>query len=119
MKKIMSAIALMATLGATSSMVMAHHSPDHKTKAVNINTQTISQLADGTPIKIKGYITQSLGDEKYTFKDRAGTIVAKIDDDVLKKRKLASNKVVTLIGEVDIEQENGLLRAVIDVDAIR
>lgn len=116
-------ILLASILALATPMAMAHHTPEHSAESLQ-NTlakdvKTAKMRADGAPVQLKGYLVKSLGDEKYLFKDRTDSITVKIDDDLMKNRKVNPKQAVTLIGEADVELENGLRRVTIDVDKIR
>lgn len=123
MKKTLILTTLMASLAMTAPMVMAHHSPEHtaqQSKALAKDVKSAKVRADGAPVELKGYLIKKIGDEKYTFKDRTGTITVEIDDDVMKGRTVSKKQVVTLIGEVDIEEDDQhRYIAKIDVKTIR
>lgn len=116
-------IILASLLAMTAPMAMAHHTPEHTAQSLQNklakDVATAKLRADGAPVQLKGYLVKSLGDEKYTFKDRTDSITVKIDDDIMKNRQINPKKTVTLIGEADVELENGLRRVTIDVDKIR
>ncbi|MCM1513067.1 MAG: YgiW/YdeI family stress tolerance OB fold protein [Oxalobacter formigenes] len=58
-------------------------------------------MRDDMPVTLKGYIVQSLGDEKYLFKDATGTIRVEIDHDVWQGLQVAPQDLVEIQGEVD------------------
>jgi len=60
-------------------------------------------MKDNTPVKLKGKIENSIGDEKYTFSDATGSIVVEIDDDVWNGQNVSAENVVVLEGEVDTD----------------
>lgn len=61
----------------------------------------VKTLADDTQIIMVGNIAESLGDEKYTFKDATGTIIVEIDDEDWRGLVVAPEDTVTITGEVD------------------
>jgi len=71
-------------------------------------------MADDAVVIIQGNITQSLGDEKYTFTDGKETIVVEIDDEDWKGLNVKPEDVVVITGEVD----KGWNSIEIDVDEI-
>lgn len=83
-----------------------------------VSVMTIEQvqtLADDTPVVLEGMIIQSLGNEKYTFKDASGaTITVEIDDDDWNSVKPSANDMVIISGEVDKNTDT----LEIDVDTI-
>ena len=61
------------------------------------------QQRDDTKVILKGNIVNSLGDEKYTFKDSTGEVVVEIDDDEWNGLKVTPENTVEIFGEVDKE----------------
>ena len=58
---------------------------------------------DDTMVVLSGRIINSLGDEKYTFKDNTGEIIVEIDDDEWNGVKVTPDNIVEITGEVDKE----------------
>lgn len=58
-------------------------------------------MRDDTPVTLKGYIIQSLGDEKYLFKDDTGSIKIDVDDKLWQGRQVTPQDLVEIEGEVD------------------
>ena len=56
---------------------------------------------DDTMVTLQGNIVNSLGDEKYTFKDSTGEMVIEIDDEDWHGVKVVPENVVEIYGEVD------------------
>lgn len=63
--------------------------------------QEALDLNDEAKVVLQGNIVNSLGDEKYTFKDATGEIVVEIDDEDWHGVKVTPEKTVEIIGEVD------------------
>jgi uncharacterized protein (TIGR00156 family) len=72
-------------------------------------------LPDDSPVHLVGYITQSLGDERYEFRDDTGTLVVEIDDDDWDGVEVTPDVRVELSGEVDYEGR----QIEIDVESVR
>jgi uncharacterized protein (TIGR00156 family) len=73
-----------------------------------------SSMWDDTPVSLEGYIVQSLGGERYLFKDDSGTITLEIDQEIWRGQTITPQDKVRIQGEVDTE-----LRSVkIDVEYI-
>jgi uncharacterized protein (TIGR00156 family) len=72
-------------------------------------------LRDDAPIVMRGYIKNSLGDEKYTFSDGTGTITVEIDHRAWRGLNVTSGDFVEISGEVDRDT----FYSEIDVDYIR
>ncbi len=64
---------------------------------------SILQQKDDTKGTMEGYIINSLGDEKYTFRDKGntGTIVVEIDRDKLPHQAFNEKTLVRITGELD------------------
>ena len=73
---------------------------------------------DDTPVKLKGYIVKSVGDEKYQFRDNTGVITVDIDDELWQGKPINAKTPVVLIGEVDIDYKP-TKRVEIDVDQVQ
>lgn len=70
------------------------------------NTLTVAEvlkLSDDANVTLTGQIINSLGDEKYTFKDATGEIVIEIDDEDWGGQKITPENTVTINGELDKE----------------
>ncbi|WP_298773293.1 YgiW/YdeI family stress tolerance OB fold protein [uncultured Shewanella sp.] len=81
------------------------------------NITTVKEALDAeddTQVTLTGYITSSLGDEKYHFKDDTGEMVVDIDDDDWNGLKVTPETKVIIQGEVDMDGTN----IKIDVDTI-
>ena len=74
-----------------------------------------AKMADNTPVVLVGNIEKSIGDEKYLFRDKSGTIVIEIDDDDWRGLTVKPEHTVEIKGEVDKEV---FQNAIIDVDVI-
>lgn len=114
---------LMASLVFVTPIAIAHHTPEHtaqQSRELAKDVKTAKKRADGAPVELKGALIKKIGDEKYIFKDRTGTITVEIDDDLIQGRKVNKKQIVTLIGEVDIEEDDQhRFIARIDVKTIR
>lgn len=84
----------------------------------NITVVTVAEaknLGDDTSVVLVGKITQSLGNEKYTFIDGTDSITVEIDDDDWNGVDVNAENVVEIRGEVD--KDFGDIE--IDVDSIK
>ncbi|GHV59955.1 hypothetical protein FACS1894103_4430 [Campylobacterota bacterium] len=73
-----------------------------------VQTVTVVQargLSDNSLVTLTGTIAQSLGNEKYTFRDSTGDITVEIDRDLwtLLDISIGTNDLVEIRGEIDIE----------------
>lgn len=85
---------------------------------INKNNVTVEQalkMSDETRVVIVGQIVNSLGDEKYTFKDSTGEVIVEIDDEDWNGLKVKPENVIEITGEVDKEL---METTKIDVDLI-
>lgn len=70
----------------------------------DITVHTIAQImemSDDTDVIAEGYITSSIGDEKYIFTDESGEIRVEIDDDLWRGREVDSQTKIRIFGEFD------------------
>lgn len=68
------------------------------------HSNTVAQAkraADDTYVTLRGNIINRVGDEKYTFKDRTGSIRVEIDDDIWGGLNVSASNKVTVYGKVD------------------
>lgn len=61
------------------------------------------EMRDDSIVALKGKIVNSLGDEKYTFRDATGDIIIEIDDEDWKGIKVTPENTIEIVGEVDKE----------------
>jgi uncharacterized protein (TIGR00156 family) len=72
-------------------------------------TQTVTvdeakNLPDDTIVVLTGIITESFGDDKYTFRDPTGEITVEIDRKIWRGLSLGETDIVEISGEVDVER---------------
>lgn len=79
-----------------------------------VTTAEAATLADDTAVKLQGHVVRALGDERYEFRDEAGTMVVEIDGEDWRGVEATPETRVELRGEVDKEWN----RAEIDVDGV-
>ena len=72
-------------------------------------------LPDDTRVTLQGYILNSLGRNRYTFRDNTGEITIEIERKVWRGLSVNENDHVEIYGEVDIERN----RVEIEVKRIR
>lgn len=80
-----------------------------------ITVKEALNLNDEAKVVLKGNITNSLGDEKYTFKDASGEVIVEIDDEDWRGVKVTPENQVEIIGEVDKDFNEA---TTIDVDVV-
>ena len=114
MKKIIMMSALL--IGASSVFAQVGGGFAGPSAGVVMTVQQALKKADDTPVILKGHIVNSLGDEKYTFKDATGEIIVEIDNEDWHGLNVTPEDMVEITGDVDKE----LLKPTkIDVDSIR
>ena len=73
------------------------------TNAQAVSVEEVKSLPDETQVSVKGYIINSLGDEKYTFKDEKGEVVIEVEDENWNGIDVTPQTQIEIIGEVDKE----------------
>jgi len=119
MKKLFTSAALAATVFFNFSAYAEMANTSAQTmQQPSIDMMTIEQvqgLGDNAPVMLEGMIIESLGNEKYNFKDPTGAIIiVEIDDEDWKGLKPTPQDMVIITGETD---KNGNITE-IDVDSI-
>ncbi|WOE32380.1 MULTISPECIES: NirD/YgiW/YdeI family stress tolerance protein [unclassified Acinetobacter] len=107
-------LALVSVTTLTLANTVVNQNAIHKKVTVN---QALN-MQDDSQVELKGYVVKSMGDEKYQFKDRTGSITVDIDDELWQGKPISAKTPVTLIGEVDVDYKP-LKRVEIDVDAVK
>ena len=64
-------------------------------------TKILKSPVDDQYVLLSGKITAKISHDKYTFKDKTGSITVEIDNDVLAGRKIDANTKVEIWGKVD------------------
>jgi uncharacterized protein (TIGR00156 family) len=111
MKKLSTLIAGAALLLAplAASYAQGFNGPGSGTNAGQVQTVTVGQaknLPDNSLVILTGNIVQSLGREKYTFRDASGDITIEIDRELwtLLKLSVGVNDRVEIGGKTDREK---------------
>ena len=78
-------------------------------------TRDVKSMKDNTPVQLEGYITKSLGDDKYTFTDNTGSIIVEIDDEDWKGIDVTPTDKVRLTGEIDKD----LLKTKVEIKTVQ
>ena len=73
------------------------------------------KMNDDTPVVLVGKIEKNLGNEKYQFSDKTGSIVVEIDDEDWRGQVVKPENTVEIRGEIDKEL---LGTPEVDVDVI-
>ncbi|MBO6290063.1 MAG: NirD/YgiW/YdeI family stress tolerance protein [Alphaproteobacteria bacterium] len=115
MKKIiLTLLAIFSTVSVASAQMGGGFEGPSATK----NETTVAEalkMRDETYVTLTGKIVNSLGDEKYTFKDETGEVVVEIDDEDWRGIKVTPENTITINGEVDKEMFEPTK---IDVDSV-
>ena len=115
MKKIfLTLLAVIASVSVAKSQAMG----GFEGPSANQNATTVAEalkLGDEANVTLTGHIVNSLGDEKYTFKDATGEVIVEIDDEDWRGVKVTPENTVTINGEVDKEMFEPTK---IDVDSV-
>lgn len=86
----------------------------------SIQKNTVEQalkMSDDAHVTLRGQIVQSLGDERYLFRDATGSITVEIDDDDWRSLTVTPKDTVIISGEIDKEWFGRDIE--VDVDSIR
>lgn len=86
----------------------------------SIQENTVEQalkMSDDAHVTLRGQIVQSLGDERYLFRDATGSITVEIDDDDWRSLTVTPKDTVIISGEIDKEWFGRDIE--VDVDSIR
>lgn len=81
-----------------------------------VSVEEAKKMPDDSHVVLRGKIEKSLGDEKYVFKDKTGSIQIEIDDDDWNGLEVSPEDLVEISGEVDTHM---MKPTDIDVDSIR
>lgn len=85
------------------------------TRIQTVTVEQLKNLPDDTIVLLTGNIADSLGDSKYTFRDRTGEITVEIDRKAWGNLQVSETDTVEISGEVDVERG----RIIVDVNTIR
>lgn len=113
--------AMILTTGLTASGVAMANTPVNQSAIAPVSVTTIKHVLtvkDNTTVKVRGQVVKSLGDEKYQFRDKTGSITIDVDDELWQGHPISPSTNVTLIGEVDIDYKP-LKRVEIDVNQVQ
>ena len=116
MKKILLTLfAMYASMNIANAQATGGFEGPSASQLAATTVQEALDLNDEAKVVLQGNIVNSLGDEKYTFKDSTGEIVVEIDDEDWHGVKVTPEKTVEIIGEVDKDANEPTK---IDVDAV-
>ncbi len=80
-----------------------------------ITAEQAKALSDDAKVRLRGSIVDSLGGDKYTFRDQSGTVIVEIETEKWRGQKISPQDTVEIHGEVD---KNLLSAPEIEVDRI-
>ncbi|MBR1601598.1 MAG: NirD/YgiW/YdeI family stress tolerance protein [Alphaproteobacteria bacterium] len=96
-------ITICAIAGIANAQVSGGFKGPSATQNTNSTVKEALELGDDTNVTLTGKIINSLGDEKYTFKDTTGEVIIEIDDEDWNGIKVTPENTITINGEVDKE----------------
>lgn len=67
-----------------------------------VSVRDAKNMADDTVMVLRGNIVQSLGDEKYVFRDTTDSITVEIEDDNWRGISVSPGDTVVIYGELDV-----------------
>lgn len=83
-------------------------------KETIVSVSQVKEMRDDVNVVVQGNIVQRMGDDKYLFEDKTGSITVEIDKEDWRGQTVSPADTVKLYGEVD----RGLMKTEIDVDYI-
>ncbi len=116
----MKSVVLGLSLATLTSVAMANTAVNH-TAVTPLKTTSVKQALtqkDDTKVQLHGYVVKSLGDEKYQFQDKTGSVTVEIDNELWQGKPISAKTPVTLIGEIDIDHKP-TKHVEIDVDHVK
>ena len=66
--------------------------------------QAALDAANETPIQLTGYITESLGNQMYRFKDATAEVMVEIKNENWQGKEIAAGDMITIYGRVDADK---------------
>jgi len=92
---------LAAGIIAAAVPAMAQSADGGFTEVNVISVEDAKKLNDDAYVVLQGNITDKIGDEKYTFQDKTGSITIEIDDDDWDGVDVTPADMVEIQGEID------------------
>ena len=114
-KTLLTLFAIYATMNIANAQTAGGFEGPSANQPAAITVQEALNLNDEAKVVLQGNIINSLGDEKYTFKDATGEIVIEIDDEDWRGVKATPENTVEITGEVDKDANEP---TTIDVDIV-
>ena len=102
MKKIFfTLVAVFAAISTANAQTASGFEGPGVVQNPTVTVAEVINLTDDAGVVLTGKIINSLGDEKYTFKDETGEIIIEIDDEDWNGVKVTPEDTLVIIGEVD------------------
>jgi uncharacterized protein (TIGR00156 family) len=117
MKILMNTLLCTALLGS-ASVTMAETAVNQQAFGQTVTVKQALTMRDDSKVQLTGYVVKAIGDEKYEFRDRTGSITVDIDDELWNGKTISAKTPVTIVGEVDVDYKP-MKRVEIDVDAVK
>lgn len=114
MKKI-SILAIVGAIASTSAFA-GPNNMNNNTMSEVMTVEQVRNLADNSPVIIRGYLLRQNGENSYVFQDSTGTINLEIDDEDWGGVTVSPNEYIEIWGEVD---RNGMSMVEVDVSAMK
>ena len=103
--KTVALILLAMFMGVSASMAQVGGGFDGP-RAPSLASMTVQQaldMPDDTIVVVTGHIVNSLGDEKYLFRDETGEVVIEIDNEDWRGQVVKPEDTIEIVGELDKE----------------
>ena len=108
-------VALIAFCSVSNAQINGGFVGPNANQAAHITIKEALNMGDEAKVVLQGNIVNSLGDEKYTFRDETGDIVVEIDDEDWRGINVTPENVLEISGEVD---KDFMETPKIDVDVV-
>jgi uncharacterized protein (TIGR00156 family) len=102
-KMLLTLFAMYASMNIANAQATGGFEGPSASQLAATTVQEALDLNDEAKVVLQGNIVNSLGDEKYTFKDATGEIVVEIDDEDWHGVKVTPEDTIEIVGEVDKE----------------
>jgi len=90
-----------ATVAAPAAVQAAGGGFNGPTSVPLVTIAEARKLGDDAPVRVRGHILRSLGDDRYELKDATGLVKVEIDQEVWQGREVKPSDLVEISGEVD------------------
>ena len=100
-KSLLTLLAMFTAISTANAQVTGGFEGPGVAQNPTVTVAEVINLTDDAGVVLTGKIINSLGDEKYTFKDETGEIIIEIDDEDWNGVKVTPEDTLVIIGEVD------------------